>query len=392
MKANWRTARLLHQCLGRRFEDREAFQDTRFRLKEEYVDEPCDIYPEMADQPLKYKLAKGLLFVVLAVCLVFGCMALMSLPIALTTHSPYDCYAAGLNRSAFILNNTASEYEQFCYCQLNEDIFFSAAANDSFHVFCSTVFDALPVSTGRLAASGAIMTGCNLLVSLAGPLLATLLSRSTRYGMACAALYVTVALQVCNSIVSPVVLNARWNNIRGINTVNFFLSGSRPNSMASPDFTRFWFANLSVWVVTGLLVECAVPWLGLLAAFLRQRVALSWLQHRQGRLTQRQLNQQILFDELDAPAHVARLMAVLLLVLFYAPGMPLASLLGVVVLLMTAAAFALRAFYLSSRGYVPPVKFYVNALRVLKYMVVFHLLIGAYMYGNVLSPLPLLGL
>jgi uncharacterized membrane protein YoaT (DUF817 family) len=53
--------------------------------------------------------------------------------------------------------------------------------------------------------------------------------------------------------------------------------------------------------------------------------------------------------------------------------------------ILHSLAIMLRVYRVQIRGYLPPAKFYSRLVRTLLYFLFIHIMIGCYMYGNVLN-------
>lgn len=100
----------------------------------------------------------------------------------------------------------------------------------------------------------------------------------------------------------------------------------------------------------------------------------------------------MMFNTLNVPTYLAKLLSIILTVLIFAPVIPLANILGVILMAFQLSCLCIKIYFFYIRDYLPPMRIYVCFLNIIKYGLVVHLFLGAYMYGCILNPKPILGI
>ncbi len=104
-----------------------------------------------------------------------------------------------------------------------------------------------------------------------------------------------------------------------------------------------------------------------------------------GRCSQGRLDEMVLWDRLEVGAPLGRVLAFVIMVFFYNPGMPLLNILATLYLFLHTVSLTIRIYHNSTRSHLPPSTLYIHILTFLKYLMVLHLIIGAYMYSCILG-------
>lgn len=280
------------------------------------------------------KIARVLFAFVIIVVFIAVCSTLVSLCSIFINVNSINCDGVSIPSVSQAQSGSISETEKTCFC--NSNLF--SFNDNTIQNICFEIFKKLYAENGLQIAAALISVVTNALFAIISKKVVDFTKpKSFSSGLVTKTLVLFVFM-LLNTCVLPLLIYADVYGFR-ISSYVSLIKLINPNISAFfnmdsftyyDDFSSIWYRNVSPYFVNFLVINLILVWVGFAWKACSNSRRVNNLKDEEGKILQKNMNQQISSFEVDVVEETAALFLVVFISLMYSAGLPVLVVLGAI--------------------------------------------------------------